>query len=102
MDSISPVSVTAALFVALFFMDLFHHNYKTLPIHAVTGFFCVLVVSMLYQQKLYGTAWLLIASPFLFLLGSIMIRDYRIQVSGSQTLRPVPYKNVYDLAPYYL
>jgi len=102
MDSITPVSVTAAIFVALFFMDLFDHNYKTLPIHALTGFFCVLVVSMLYQYKFYGTAWLLVASPFLFIIGSIMIRDHRIQVSQSQTLQPVPYKNIYDLAPYYL
>lgn len=102
MDSISPVTVTTAIFVALFFMDLFDYNYKTLPIHAVTGFFCILVVSMLYQQKLYATAWLLVASPFLFLIGSTMIRDYRIQVSESKTLKPEPAKNMYHFAPYYL
>jgi uncharacterized membrane protein YjjP (DUF1212 family) len=99
-----PVTVTTAIFFAIFLTDLFNGNYKALPVLAVAGFFCVLLVAMVQQMGLYGTAWLLVASPFLFLLGSIMIRDRRIQISESKTLKPAPApaQNKYACAPYFM
>jgi len=102
MDAFNPVSVTTAIFIALFFMDLFNHKYKNLPVHAVTGFFCIMVVSALYQARLYGTAWLLVLSPFLFIMGSIMIRDHRRYLSDLNTLHPNQSPNKYSSAPYFL
>jgi uncharacterized membrane protein YjjB (DUF3815 family) len=102
MKVFTPVFFTTALFIAVFFMDLFNHNYKTLPIHALTGFFCILVVSSLVQLGFHGTAWLLVASPFLFIIGSILIRDHRRYLSGLTTLHPGVPKHTYDPAPYYL
>ena len=97
-----PVMFTAAVFLAVFFMDLFNHNYKNLPVHALTGFFCIMIVSMLVQLRFYGTAWLLVLSPFLFIIGSIIIRDHRIYLSDLNTLRPNVPKTMFDPAPYYL
>lgn len=102
MDTFSPVIVTAAIFVSLFFMDLFNHNYKYLPVHAVTGLVCIMIVSALTQQGFYGTAWLLVLSPFLFIIGSIMVRDYRISLSESNTLQPDTAKTKCTTAPYFL
>jgi len=102
MDSLNPVTVTTAIFLAIFFIDLFNYRYKTLPIHALTGFFCIMLVSMLYQLKLYGTAWLLVLSPFLFIIGSTIIRDHRIFLSDSKTLQPTPIPNKFAPAPYFL
>jgi hypothetical protein len=97
-----PVMFTTAVFLAVFFTDLFTHNYKNLPIHALIGFFCIMIVSMLVQLRFYGTAWVLVLSPFLFIIGSILIRDHRIYLSDSNTLRPNSPKTVFDPAPYYL
>jgi hypothetical protein len=102
MDSFNPVTVTTAIFLAIFFMDLFNHRYKTLPVHALVGFFCIMLVSMLYQLKLYGTAWLLVLTPFLFIIGSIMIRDHRIFLSDSTTLQPNSAPNKHCAAPYFI
>lgn len=97
-----PVTVTAAIFFAIFLTELFNNNYKILPVLTVAGFFCVLLVAMVQQMGLYGIAWLLVASPFLVLIGSTMIRDRRIEISESKTLKPAPAPNKYACAPYFL
>jgi hypothetical protein len=100
MNSFNPVVCTTAIFLAIFFMDLSQRNYKNLPIHALTGFFCVLLVSTLVQLRFYGTAWLLVASPFLIIIGSIMIRDHLRE--SPDTLQPTVTRTRFDPAPYYL
>jgi hypothetical protein len=102
MATFTPQIVTAAIFVAVFFIDLFHYNYKYLPVHALIGVFCIMLVSALYQQGFYGTAWLLVASPFLIIIGSIMIRDHRISLSESTTLQPTEPEDTRASAPYFL
>jgi len=101
MDVFNPVIVTAAIFLALFFTDLFKHNYKNLPVHALVGFACVLLVSVLYQNGFYVTSWVLVASPFLILLGSILIRDHRIYISDMKTLQPNEGSNDF-YSPYFI
>jgi hypothetical protein len=101
MDVLNPVSITAAIFLAIFFTDLFKHNYKNLPVNALVGFACVLLVSVLYQNGFYITSWVLIASPFLILLGSILIRDHRIYLSNMKTLHPNEGSNLF-YSPYFI
>lgn len=101
MDVLNPVSITAAIFLAIFFTDLFKHNYKNLPVNALIGFACVLLVSVLYQNGFYITSWVLIASPFLILLGSILIRDHRIYLSNMKTLYPNEGSNLF-CSPYFI
>ena len=97
-----PVTLTTACFIAILFMDLFAHKYKNLPVHALTGFFCIMVVSALVQSKMYGTAWLFVASPFLLIIGSTMIRDYRRRISYEKTYHPEDPVQVFNPAPYYV
>jgi hypothetical protein len=87
MDILNPITITCAIFIAIFFTDLFTHNYKNLAVHALIGLFCILIVAALYELHLYGTAWLFVASPFLIIIGSILIRDHRNYLSGLNTLR---------------
>ena len=101
MDVFNPVSLTAAIFLAIFFTDLFKHNYKNLPVNALVGFACLLLVSVLYQNGFYVTSWLLVASPFLILLGSILIRDHRIYLSDMKTLQPMEGSNLF-CSPYFI
>jgi len=82
MDILNPITITCAIFIAIFFRDLFTHNYKNLPVHALIGLFCMLIVAALYELHLYGTAWLFVVSPFFIIIGSILIRDYRNYLSG--------------------
>lgn len=97
-----PVTLTTAIFIAILFMDLFAYNYKHLPTHALFGLFCIMVVSALVQSKMYGTAWLFVASPFLLIIGSSMIRDYRRRVSYEKTYHPEDPVQKFNPAPYYL
>jgi hypothetical protein len=102
MDTFSPAIFTAAIFVSLFFIDLFNYNYKNLPVHAITGIVCIMIVSALSQNGFHGTAWLLVASPFLFIIGSILIRDYRISLSEQTTLHPNKEPKPDPLTPYFM
>lgn len=100
---VNPVVVATAAFVAIFFTDLFRHNYKPLVANALFGFFCILVVSVLCKSNMYGIAWLLVFSPLIVIVGSIAIKNYREAVTAAKTLPPVvPPKNVYEPAPYFL
>jgi D-alanyl-lipoteichoic acid acyltransferase DltB (MBOAT superfamily) len=97
-----PVTLTTAIFIAILFMDLFTYNYKNLPIHALFGLFCIMVVSALVQSNMHGTAWLLVASPFLIIIGSSMIRDYRRRIDYEKTYHPEDPIQKFNPTPYYL
>lgn len=97
-----PVTLTTAIFIAILFMDLFAYNYEDLPIHALIGLFCIMVVSALVQSNMHGTAWLFVASPFLIIIGSSMIRDHRRNVSYEKTYHPEDPVQKFNPAPYYL
>ena len=100
---IHPVVFASAFFIGYLLIDLFRYNYEELPGHALIGFFLILIISVLCQNNMYGFAWLLLASPIIFIIASIMIRDHRRAVSASKTLPPgVEPKKQFDPAPYYL
>ena len=100
---VNPVVVATAFFIGYLCIDLFRHNYKGLPEHALSAVFWILILSVLCKNNLYAFAWLLVSLPFLIILGAILIREYRRQVSASNTLSPrAAPKHHYDPAPYYL
>lgn len=63
----TPVIVTAALFIALIILDLLRHDYQLLPGHSFFGIFCVLAMGILTQNGYEYTAWGLFMIPFVIL-----------------------------------
>lgn len=100
---VNPVVVATAFFTAIFFTDLSNNNYKNLPAHALLGFFCILLISVLCKSGMYGFAWLFCALPLLFITGSLIIRDYKIQIADSKTIHYAPpLEHKFHPAPYFL
>jgi len=70
-----PAAITtAALFTAIVLIDLAKGKYRSVPFHALGGFFCTLGLSFICQTLGDMAAWILLSIPFLFiLLGLFMI-----------------------------
>jgi cell division protein FtsW (lipid II flippase) len=89
-----PVTVSAAIFVSLIFLDVFRHEYKRIPVHALFGFFVVLLMSTLCTTHHYFLAWFVLFLPFLILILGLVIRKSRMQekklypVAPLQTMQP--------------
>jgi cell division protein FtsW (lipid II flippase) len=89
-----PVTVSAAIFVSLIFLDLFRQEYERVPIYAIFGFFVVLLMSTLCTAHHYFLAWFLLSLPFLILILGLVIRKSRMQekkmypMSPLQTMQP--------------
>jgi hypothetical protein len=77
MDSICPPAiVTAACFVAVVLLDLYIHDWRRAPGHALFGVFAVLLMIFICQRASQGVAWILLAAPFVFLLLGWMVRAF--------------------------
>ena len=70
-----PAAITtAALFTAIVLIDLAKGKYRSVPFHALGGFFCTLGISFICQALGDMAAWILLSIPFIFiLLGLFMI-----------------------------
>ena len=70
-----PAAITtAALFTAIVLIDLAKGKYRSVPFHALGGFFCTLGISFICQTLGDTAAWILLSIPFIFiLLGLFMI-----------------------------
>jgi hypothetical protein len=70
-----PAAITtAALFTAIVIIDLVKGKYRSVPFHALGGFFCTLGLSFICQTLGDTAAWILLSVPFIFiLLGLFMI-----------------------------
>lgn len=70
-----PAAITtAALFTAIVLIDLAKGKYRSVPFHALGGFFCTLGISFICQTLGDMAAWILLSIPFIFiLLGLFMI-----------------------------
>lgn len=64
----TPAIATAAIFVALLFLDLFRREFHLLPAHSLFGFVSVLLMSVLCQNNANFVAWGLLAFPFVILV----------------------------------
>lgn len=74
-----PVIISAAIFVSILFLDLFRHEYKRIPIHAILGLFTVVLMSFLCETNRIFIAWILLFIPFIILGAGIMIRKHKMQ-----------------------
>ena len=98
-----PVMVTSAIFLSLIILDLFRHEYKYLPVHAVIGFFSMLLMSVLCEQNHRFFAWLILLIPFVLIIGAIILRQAKLvikpafPVSHLQNQQPK-----HQPAPYYI
>jgi hypothetical protein len=81
-----PITISAAIFVALIFLDLFRHEYKKIPVHSIFGFFVMVLMSTLCEHNYYFLAWVLLFLPFLILGIGLFIRESRMR---EKTLYPV-------------
>lgn len=73
-SSCDPATITAAVFVALIFLDIFRQEYKAIPVHFICGFFSVVLMSTLCKSNAYFFAWLLLLLPFIVLALGIYLR----------------------------
>lgn len=62
------VIITAALFSALFLLDLLRHDYQLLPGHGFFGILCIFAMSILEQNNYAYVGWGLILLPLIILL----------------------------------
>lgn len=76
MDICPPAIVTAACFVAVVLLDLYTHDWKRAPGHALFGVFATLLMIFICQRASEGVAWILLAAPFVFVLLAYIFRSY--------------------------
>lgn len=75
MDTLcTPAVATAALFVAILFLDLFRRDFGYLPAHAVFGVLAVTLMSILCRGGYATASWALFATPFVLLLLGWMLQ----------------------------
>jgi len=78
MDALStPTILTAAIFVALIFLDLFRRDFNLLPGHGFFGVLCVMLIAVVCQYGSNLLAWGLLAVPAV-----ILIIGWGIQTTG--------------------
>lgn len=98
------MTISAAIFVALIFLDLFRHEYKLIPIHSIMGFFTIILLSFLCETNRMLLAWILLFIPFIILILGIMVRNSSMQIIHGSP----PVINIHEKpqncipAPYYL
>ncbi len=68
MKPCTPALLTAAIFTALFVLDLIKKNYSDIGFHVAGGLFAVLGLYTACEVGSEGLAWVLLGIPFLFLL----------------------------------
>ena len=73
----TPSVIIGAFFATIVFMDLFRHDYKNAPIHALEGLFFTILLSMLCKQRQYLLAWACVLVPFIWIAGGIFARDLK-------------------------
>jgi hypothetical protein len=68
MKPCTPAIFTAAIFTALFVLDLINKNYSDIGFHVAGGIFAVLGLYTACEVGGEGLAWVLLGIPFVFLL----------------------------------
>jgi hypothetical protein len=85
MDGIlcTPTITTAALFVALIFLDLFRYDFHLLPGHGFFGLVSVFLMTILCQHGYGMAAWGLLMFPLV-----ILILGWGFQASQPMSTNP--------------
>ena len=98
-----PVIISAAIFVSLIFLDLFRHDFKALPSHAVLGIFSIVLMTFLCETNLQLLAWIVLFIPFIVLIVGIMIRQQNMMKVHEYPVSPIQKTHPKcQPAPYYL
>ena len=91
MDSLcTPAVATAALFVAVLFLDLFRRDFSYLPAHAVFGVLSVTLMSILCKAGYANASWALLAAPFVLLLLGWMIQGVQPKAATAAAAAAAP------------
>lgn len=96
-----PVIISAAIFVSIVFLDLFRHEYKIIPVHAILGVFTVVLMSFLCETNRFLIAWVLLFIPFIIIGLGIMIRSRNMLTIPSYPDTPIEAKKE-PSPPYFL
>jgi tetrahydromethanopterin S-methyltransferase subunit E len=98
-----PVIISAAIFVSIIFLDLFRHNYKAIPAHAVLGIFSIVLMTFLCETNLQFFAWIVLFIPFIVLIVAIMIRQRNMMKGREYPVAPIQKAQPRcQPAPYYM
>jgi hypothetical protein len=98
-----PIMISAAIFVSLIFLDLFRHEYKLIPIHAIIGLFSVVLMGVLCERKMYFLAWFLLLLPFVFMTTGFILRQNKLSQAPQYPTSPLQnQKPKNQAAPYYM
>jgi hypothetical protein len=76
MDICPPAIVTAACFIAVVLLDLYTHEWRRAPGHALFGVFAVLLMIFICQRTSATLAWILLAAPFVLVLFAWIVRAF--------------------------
>lgn len=95
--------ISAAIFVSLIFLDLFRQEYKLIPVHALIGFFSVVLMAALCERNSYFLAWSLLLLPFLFMTMGFILRERKLAHSPQYPTTPLQnQKPKTKESPYYM
>jgi len=99
----APVTISAAIFVSLIFLDLFRHEYKIIPVHAILGIFTVVLMTFLCDTNRVLLAWVLLLTPFILLTIGILVRQRNTTVAQEYPVSPIQKMEPRcQPAPYYM
>jgi hypothetical protein len=90
MDICPPAIATAACFVAVIFLDLYAHDWRRAPGHALLGVFAVLLMIFICQRGSQTLAWMLLGAPFLLIFLAWIIRAYSEMTKYDTTSQQMP------------
>lgn len=76
MDICPPAIATAACFVAVILLDLYTHDWRRAPGHALFGTFAILLMIFICQRASQTVAWILLAAPFALIFLGWIIRAF--------------------------
>lgn len=90
MDICPPAILTAACFVAIVLLDLYTHDWRRAPGHALLGVFATLLMIFICQRASHGVAWILLAAPFVLVLLAYLVRSYSEMVKYDDQPEQLP------------
>lgn len=99
MKPCTPALFTAAIFTALFVLDLIYKNYKDIGFHVAGGIFAVLGLYTACELGDEGLAWVLLSIPFLFLLIGLSMIWVDSQKDAPSPSQPPPSPSPYSTCP---
>jgi hypothetical protein len=85
----TPTITTAAIFVALLFLDLFRHDFDMLAGHAFFGLLAVGGVAILCQNGAAMAAWGLLAFPFIILIFAWLFQGMNAKPYPTQAMQQI-------------